>query len=852
MPRRAGLVLLIVLAAASPARALDPARALNQYSRQAWRSSEGLPQNTVSAILQTRDGYLWLATYEGVARFDGVRFTVFDRSNTDAMTQNHVSALLEARDGTLWVGTYGGGLLRYKDRRFEAYAAPDGAADDQVTALAEDGEGSIWVGTTGGVFLLRDGRTARYTSREGLPDEQVLSLAASKDGGVWVGTTAGVARLGRGAIAQHEPERGLPSTAITSVLEEADGALWLGTAEGLFRLQRGSVERYGRAQGLADTFVRSLYRDREGTVWVGTSGGLHRWHDGRFDVMTAREGLSRGAVVSLYEDREGSLWVGTDGGGLNRLRDGKVFTLTSADGLSTDAVYTIAGERAGGLWIGGASPDLVHFAGGALSPYPSAGLLAGSTVLALFEDSRGRLWIGTDRGLYVSEHHRMRPFGERQELAESGVRAIAEDRQGAIWIGTESSGLRRYADGRLTVFGAPQGLRSSEIRAIHVDRKGTLWVATYGGLSRLEGPRFVTYTPALAPSSAFMRSIHEDATRDTLWVGTYGGGLHRFRDNRFATITSRQGLASDVVYQVLEDDRGRLWMSSNKGIFHVPKAELEAVADGRSATVHSTLYGEKDGMRSRECNGGSPAGWKTSDGRLWFPTFEGVVVVDPSRIVSNDQPPPIVLEEAIVDDRSLDLGSPIRIAPGNHRLEFRYTGLSLAAPQAVRFSYRLVGADAKWVDAGSRRSAFFTNLPPGRYKLEVNAANEDGVWNPTPASLDFRLAPHFYQTPWFFGGCALAAGLMGLGAHRWRTRALRLRERQLAERVEEALARVKTLSGLLPICAACKKIRDDQGYWSQIETYVSEHSAAEFTHSLCPECVRRLYPEQSESVLGKG
>lgn len=851
MPRRAGLVLLILLEAALPALALDAARALNQYSRQAWRSSEGLPQNTVSAIVQTRDGYLWLATYEGVARFDGVRFAVFDRSNTDAMAQNHVSALLEARDGTLWVGTYGGGLLRYRNRRFEAYAAIDGAPHDLVTALAEDVDGGIWVGTTGGgVFVLRGGRTTRYTSREGLPDDQVLSLAASKDGGVWVGTTAGVARLGRGT-ALHGPELGLPSAAITALLEEANGALWVGTAEGLLRRQRGSTERYGRPHGLADTFVRSLYQDREKTLWVGTSGGLHRWHDGRFDVMTAREGLSRGAVVSLCEDREGSLWVGTDGGGLNRLRDGKVFTLTSADGLSTDAVYTIAGERAGGLWIGGASSDLVHFAGGALSPNPSGGLLAGSTVLALFEDSRGRLWIGTDRGLYLSERGRMRAFGERQELAETGVRAIAEDRQGAIWIGTETSGLRRYADGHLTAFGAPQGLRSSEIRAIHVDRKGTLWVATYGGLSRLEGPRFVTYTPAVAPSSALMRSIHEDATRDTLWVGTYGGGLHRFRDNRFATITSRQGLASDVVYQVLEDDRGRLWMSSNKGIFHVPKAELEAVADGRSATVHSTLYGEKDGMRSRECNGGSPAGWKTSDGRLWFPTFEGVVVVDPSGIVTNPQPPPIVLEEAVVDDRSLDLGSEIRIGPGNHRLEFRFTGLSLAAPQAVRFSYRLLGFDAKWVDAGSRRSAFYTNLPPGRYTLEVNAANEDGVRNPAPATLEFSLAPHFYQTPWFYVACAAAVGLMALGAHRWRTRALRQRERDLAERVQEALARVKTLSGLLPICAACKKIRDDQGYWSQIETYVSEHSAAEFTHSLCPDCVRRLYPEQSESVLGK-
>lgn len=830
--------------------ALSPARAINQYSREAWQTENGLPQNSAATIVQTRDGYLWFGTQEGLVRFDGARFFVFDRTNTPAMTNNHVAALLEARDGSVWIGTFGGGLLRMERGEFQAYTAQNGLASDSVTAIAQDRSGRLWIGTSGsGLNRFEGGRFARYTVAEGLPSDLVRCLQADPAGGIWIGTAAGLARFRDGKLESFGPREGLASVTITGLALDREGRLWIGTTEGLASFKERRFMRYTRGDGLLDDGVRSVLTDREGSLWVGSDGGLSRLRDGRFESFTREDGLTGSSVTALLEDREGSLWVGTDGGGINRFAEGKVVTYTVRNGLSSDVVYTITGAGRNGLWVGTYGGEINRLEGDrfrevreAHPPGPA------SRIRALHEDRRGRLWIGTERGLFRFADDRVTAYRGKEGSPDGAVRVIGEDRQGRIWVGTDGGGLVRLGDGAPALFTEEHGLGSNEIRAILEDRSGALWVGTYGGLSRFEGGRFLTYSTVHGLAHNMVRCLLEDS-EGTLWIGTYGGGLSRLKDGKFTAYTTKHGLFSDVIYGILDDDRGHLWMSCNRGLFRVAKRELNDVASGKAPSLRSVSYDEADGMRSRECNGGSPGGWKTPEGRLWFPTLKGVVSVDPGRLPVNVTRPPVVLEDVIVDGDRFDPARPARLPPHRQRIEFRFTALSFVAPQKVRFSYRLEGFDAAWIDAGASRTASYTRLPPGRYAFRVTACNNDGVWNDTGASFDFELRPTFYETPWFFAGCGLGLLAAGGGLYRWRIRRLEGREKLLQQRIQEALAQVKVLSGLLPICAGCKKIRDDQGYWRHVEVYIREHTEATFSHGLCPPCVRRLYPEIADRVL---
>jgi ligand-binding sensor domain-containing protein len=840
LPRLA--VLGAGLVCAVPLYALDPAKDISQYSLDAWSTREGLPQSSVQAVLQTRDGYLWVATQEGLVRFDGVSFQVFDSSNTEAMTSNHVSALLESRDGSLWVGTVGGGLLRMKAGVVEAVRAPAGLPRDSITALAEDAQGGIWAGSTGsGASRFFAGRFADYTSQEGLAGDQVHSLLADADGSVWIGTRSGLCRYASGRFTSYGSAEGLADPTVAAVIRDHAGRLWVGTPAGVQRL--GDDGRFA-AGTLGPGNVRCLREDRHGGLWIGSAHGLHRLREGRSESLTGARGVGGDAVTCLLEDREGSLWVGTEGGGLGRLKDGKLVSYTTRQGLSTDNVYAVAGARGGGLWVGTYGSGVSLFRDGRFTSLPGQAPLLGVRLRTLLEDSRGVLWIGTDRGLFRQERGGLRRYTAAEGAPDDAVRTLYEDRQGRLWIGTGAKGLACLAGGVFRTFTREDGLGSNEVRTVLEDSQGTLWVGTYGGLSRLEGDRFRTYGAADGLPSPLVRSLHEDGGGG-LWIGTYGGGLALLREGRFHSFRKRDGLLSDVVYQILEDSHHNLWMSCNRGVFRAALSSLEAFAAGKAARVPVVAYGESDGMANRECNGGSPGGWRTPDGRMWFPTLGGVVMADPDHLPRNPDAPPVLVESVLADGRPVSAGD--ALPPGSNRFEFRYTALSFTAPLEVRFKYKLEGIDANWVDAGPKRAAYYTHLPPGRYTFRVSAANEDGVWNSTGASFAFSRRPHFYETGWFYGGALVLLAATGGGFHRWRIRKHERMEEQLEARVQDGLARIKVLSGLLPICAWCKKVRDDGGYWSQLETYVAEHSEADFTHGICPECLARYYPQVAKA-----
>ncbi|MBK8598034.1 MAG: hypothetical protein IPN83_21145 [Holophagales bacterium] len=782
-PRAHALGLLLALLGSGPAEALDPARAITQYRHEVWRTREGLPQSSAEALVQTRDGYVWIGTQEGLARFDGVRFVVFDKASTPELRHNRILTLLEDRRGRLWIGTEGGGLTVREEGRFRTYGRTDGLAGEIVRALAEDASGTLWVGTDAGLQSRSDRSFTTWGAPEGVP-APVRALAVDAAGTLWAGTSEGlIRRSGK----RFEPA-GLPD-AVLALHAVADGTILAGTPHGLRLLKDGRVEAPFPADGLPGEVVNCILGDRRGAVWIGTSGGLARWSAGRRSVFSPAQGLSNGNVLSLLEDREGTLWVGTQDGGLNKLSDASFTPWGGREGLSADVAWAVFVDRDGAVWSGTDSAGVNIRRGDRVATIGVADGLAAPGVQAIWQHPDGSVWLGTrGGGVSVVEGGKVvRTIRKADGLASDSICSIAGTRDGSIFLGGRGGGLTRLSpEGRFTRFSEEDGLPNGSIHALHEDREGSLWVGTNGaGLFRFDGGRFTRFGRSQGLSIEIVNTIHEEGD-GTLWVGTYGGGLNRFRDGRFFPVTVREGLYDDAVFAILPDGQGSLWISCNRGVYAVSLRELDALARGAVRRVTCRTFGAEDGMRNRECNGANqPAGARGPDGRLHFPTIEGVVSVDPSRLFRNPVPPPVHVEEMRVDGRPVPARPFLELWPGTERFEFHYTALSLRVPARVTFRVWLEGVDRDWVDVGTRRSAYYTNLAPGAYSFRVAAANENGVWNEDEASFRFRLRPRLDQRPVFWivlGAVALALAWTG---YRYRVARLEARERELVEIVAE-------------------------------------------------------------------
>jgi ligand-binding sensor domain-containing protein/signal transduction histidine kinase len=780
---RTGVRLAVALAvalAAPAAWSLDPHKAVSQFQLQSWSTEQGLPQSTVFAIAQTPEGYLWLGTEEGLARFDGVRFHTFDPTNTPALRQAFVTSLATDRQGSLWIGLLAGGVVRLKDGRFTAYGVEEGLTDDRVRVVYHDREGRLWAGANQGLSLFRDGRFLPYGAAQGLAAVPVRALCQTRDGSLWIGTRGhGLHRWRDGRRTVLTTRDGLPDDVVLDLHEDGQGRLWIGTAGGgLARWEDGRLRRDGR--DVLPPRITGITSDRAGNLWLATPAGLFRQREGRFEGQAPREGSPPAAVVSVFEDREGSLWVGTRTEGLRRLVDGRFTAYTTKEGLSKDSAWSVYEDAGGALWIGTDGGGLNRLQGGMVRRYTTREGLASDVVETIWQDRRGALWVGTDKGVTRIEGERLVTLGRRDGLADDVVTSILEDREGSVWIATHG-GLHRWRDGRLRAFNTQDGLSSNQLSALHEGRDGSLWIGTLdGGLNRWQDGRVTRYGEAEGLRSRNVNAVHEDAD-GVLWIATTGGGVSRLRDGRLFTFGTRDGLPSDTVFQILEDGQARLWMSSNKGVFRVARADLAAYAEGTLPRLLVTTYGVADGMPSAECNGGShPAGWKGRDGRLWFPTTKGVVVVDPDRPDVRGQPLTVVIEEMRVNHEPVAFGGDL--PPGSNAIEIQYTGLSLAAPERIRFRYRLEGFDRDWFEAGVRRAAYYTNLPPGAYRFRVAARNHDGDWSEAKAPVAFRIRPRFYQTAWFLVLAGAAALLLAARFHRFRVALLDSRNAVLEER----------------------------------------------------------------------
>ena len=779
--------------------AFADSKASSDYLIDTWQAEHGLPQNTVTCITQTHDGYLWLGTLNGLARFDGVRFVVFGAHNTPELKSNRILTLLEDRDGGLWIGTEGGGVTRWHQGRFTTFTAWEGLAHDIVQCLCEDAQERVWIGTLAGLSSWRQGVLGKASVAEGLPGIAVRAAAGDAQGRCWLvaGDSLFTLEADRFATA---PLGSFEGKGILGLHRARSGVVWL-FGEGLLTPMGGTHSNHLQSAESAAVQVQAVEESVNGDLWIGTRAGeLRRRRAGQWlTIATASEAVQH-PVRCLREDREGNLWVGTDGGGLVRLKPRRLTSFGARDGLANEYILSMAGDGQGGVWLGANCGGITHWRDGMLHPWTAEGALKPNACVGpLLRTRDGSLWIGTSgEGLFLWKEGQTTRFGRAHGLPDPTVLSLCEDREGRLWIGTYEAGLFQFSEGRFQNFTAKEGFPARIITAIVQDRDGDLWIGSNGmGLYRYANGRFSLYSRREGWGSDFIRTLLVDA-EGALWIGSGGSGLTRMKDGWFHTLSTRHGLGDDVVSQILEDDFGHLWVGSNRGIFRVSKRAFEEFAAGRSVSVDVIAYGKSEGMQSLECTGGfHPAGWKAPDGSLWFSTVKGAVKIDPASLVRsgvtnqaapnqpfNVLPPPVVIEEVWVDDEKLQAATNanLKIGPGSKRLEIRYTALSFTAPEKVRFKHRLAGLDADWVEAGDSRVARYSQLRPGEYRFQVIACNNDGVWNERGAELALTLRPYFWQTRWFLAGGVLSVIAFVAGGIRFRERRKLRREMERLER----------------------------------------------------------------------
>jgi len=812
-------IVLLLLAAATPARALDPDKKLAEYAHNLWDARSRL-STEVTSIAQTKDGYLWLGTASGLARFNGTDFTFFNKSNTTAFTHNEVRALLADQDGSLWIKTWdfdrSGDLIRYRDGQFYSYTGKDGFSGKLVSILRQGPSGDVWIGTFGdGLFRYHKGQFTLYNAKQGLSGNSIAAIVEDRSGNVWVGTNRGLNRLTAADNFHAFRLDGFPNAPVNALFQDREGNTWVGAESGLkcispagrietfldktaiyalyvdregsvwaataaselYKISRKTLVRYALDKTTPSRAVTALVQDDSGSVWVGLrSGGLCRITvENRArepECYTTADGLSDNSVLSLYEDHEGSLWVGTLSGGLNRFRNSPLTIYGSKDGLGS--LTSVADGGDGSLWIG-TTDGLKHLEHGRITGYHAPFGPSGNYVLTVMRDKEGTIWTGTEKGVVHFTKNGIRRYTTRDGLVGDSVHAVYEDHDGDIWIGSES-GVSRFTGGKFKNYTTQNGLSNSLIWSIFEDHSENLWFVVENGLDELRKGLF-THVAIEDPLY-----VHEDQEH-VFWIASTAG-LKRYKDGALTSYTTKNGLPTDEIDAILEDQVGNLWISSTQGIIRLKKHELNDFAEKKSDHFAVFSYALSEGMSSPECSEAAqnPA-IVMRDGRLVFACVHDLVVIDPQRVPFNSAQPPVVIERVSVNGMTAS-SRQSEFPVGKGELEFHFAALSYVAPEKVQFKYQLQGYDKDWISAGNRRSAYYTNIPPGAYDFHVIAANNDGVWNNEGAELGFYLTPRFYQTKQFYSLCVLCGALLAFTAYKLRIRQIRKHERELILLVE--------------------------------------------------------------------
>ena len=761
----AGLLFVIVC---QEAQALDPQRAITQALLRKWQFQQGLPQATVLAIRQTSDDYLWLGTQSGLFRFDGVRFVPAPTASGISLAGVWVNSLVEDRDHALWIATNDAGVVRLHERVAVNFGFSDGLPSMHVRCALLDRRGDLWVGTDEGLarWLPRDGKFRAWQTAQGLATDDVHDLCEAGDGTIWIAGEGARVSLWDGSALSSKTLSSLPSrTSVHALCAGQDGSVWVGTTSGLVHVTDGKEVLLTESDGLSDNFVECLAESRDGTLWVGT-----------------RDGLSQSTVYSICEDHEGSVWVGTKHG-LNQFVDRLTIPLTVSEGLPGNDTGPILEDETGAVWVGTLGQGLARYEGGRFSSVLTGkdGLPA-DTVLALARGRAGEFWVGTTRGVCLMRDGKVvKCFTTDDGLPSNLVSCLCCDQEGALWAGT-ALGLAEFTSGRFTQPDGDEALvRQPFLAMIDLGSEGLVGATEAGGLVRCRDKRVGPFSEVDHHDLSAVSALYFDHD-GLLWMGTRRSGLLLVDGTRTFQFSVSDGLYDDELFGIVADDEDRLWMACSRGIFFVSRADLRRFAAGELTRLTSTPFSPTDAQRTLECQSGvQPVTSRMRDGRIWFSTIHGVIIIDPAHVRRVVPPPKVIVEEAQINGRDVDPGAIGRLGPGQTNCSFRYTALSLASPTRITFRYRLDSFDRDWIEAGARREAFYTNLPPGNYRFRVSAATRDAPWIESKDPVEFTVAPFFYQTRWFLPMTGLGVVLAG-----WL--AFRLRDLQVKSRLEAVLA----------------------------------------------------------------
>jgi ligand-binding sensor domain-containing protein/signal transduction histidine kinase len=761
------------------------------FLQRSWQTDQGLPHDSVTAILQTSDGFLWVGTRRGLARFDGVRFTTVDALGD--LRIDCIYSLFEDSHNNLWIATERG-VFRFGNGILSHFDQSDGLAENRARTFCESRDGSIWIGTAGGLSQYRNNQFINYTEREGLGHRVVRGISEDNQGTLWIATDAALCELKDGVVSVLEMPREWAQS-VRVVCVDRQNNVWVGTQIGLCRKKENGWEFFDKSRyPLSDNYISTLHCDKAGRLWIGTYSGLNWMENGTFHTELTAEGASYDLVNVVCEDREGDFWVGSKEG-LTRLKRRLFTPVAQQQGLTYNNVMSVLQTRAGMFYAATWGGGMFEIQQTPTNVFTRANLLPSYRTLALCETRDGSLWCSTDHGagLFRFKDGTKTEFGESHGLERVGIPVMFEDHETNFWIGTARS-LSLFRDNRFVRFTSKDGLASDTVKVIYEDHQNNLWIGTTGGLSRRTNGTFSNLTTTNGLSHNVVLSLYQDMQND-LWIGTGGGGLNRMRNGKFTIYSTQQGLFNDEILDILEDDDGNLWMSTLKGVFRVSKKAFDSLDRKEIATLPCASYGKEEGMTSIICcNVAKPAAWKADDGRLWFATTKGVAIAEPKMKV-NQMPPPIVVEAVFVDKKKIPNGgsSTLVIPPGRGELEIHFTALSFVAPEKNRFKYKLAGYDSDWLDVGSRRFAYYNNLPPGEYRFEVMAANNDGLWATLKAPVALKLQPHWWQT-WSFRGLVILSSFsaVSLGARSLTKRRMqrKLQELERQHAVEKERARI--------------------------------------------------------------
>ena len=803
LARTAGLSLALVFFFCASARLLaEPA----DYLVDGWDTENNLPSSTVTAIAQTPDGYLWVGTYNGLARFDGARFVTFDPVNTPELTQTRVQGLFLDAKGTLWINTFRGGLTSYRNGVFknefpdqpqydlhntlvysvtnqEMFVTQFGDVqwrDPSVTNAewklaapptgprpifqCADAAGGLW-------FLTRDGHILQFSNGVfnqlkddgglGLSGSKIYTLVADAHGQVWAGSENEIARWNGNQFEALTPTNGATDVQPTLLFPMKSGALWVLDGDRLRKMEgrawTAEAVAWRGLLGSASGRAMGVHEDRAGGLWFNHYGNglFHITPDGKFQRLTSAPNnlpsdrfLPSDRVNAWYESSDGGIWVGVDHGGLARLRDRRFHVIGPAEGLPGRTALSVSGDTNGVMWIGTAGGGLCRWENGKITRYTVGASASATCIVSIAPRAVGGAGLSASEGedFFQSLDGRI----QRVSWDVHGIKSILIDRQNRIWIGLKA-GLAWWVANDRQVWNVSGNSVMPAIRALAETPDGNVWAgADDGTIFRCTPEKLETFRATDALAGQPIYSLHSDAS-GTLWAGTFRGGLVRFSGGKFSRITAANGLSADIISQIQEDNHGRLWLGTHQGIYSVSKTELNACADGRLASVNYVAYGRHDGLPALECSDGyQPASWRGPDGKLWFTTVRGVVWVNPDELTPQSAPPPVVIEELRVDGEPVPLtAGKIVVPPGHTQFDFRFTALNFDAGDRARFRYQLEGFDSRWFDAETLRTAHYPRLPPRTYRFHVIACNNEGVWNNAGATVSFTVKPHFYQTNWF-------------------------------------------------------------------------------------------------------